>query len=82
MSRSLHLSESEWRESCFAAFDLMRDDPDEGRAIAKQMHQQAIAHRLPVLGTLLSCYWHLRTSSEVILPWPNLSLNELLQCSN
>jgi len=51
MSRSLHLSESEWRESCFAAFDLMRDDPDEGRAIAKQMHQQAIAHRLPVLGT-------------------------------
>ena len=51
MSRSINLPESEWRESCFAAFDLMRDDPNEGRTMAKQMHQQAIAHRLPVLGT-------------------------------
>ena len=51
MTSSLYLSEAEWRESCFVVFDQMRDHPDEGRILAKQMHQQAIAHRLPVLGT-------------------------------
>ena len=44
-------SETEWRESCFLAFDLMRDAPEQGRAIAAAMRRQALARRLPVLGT-------------------------------
>ena len=51
MSSSQYLSETEWRESCFVAFDEMRDNPGEGRILAKKMRQQAIAHRLPVVGT-------------------------------
>jgi len=51
MSSSLYLSETDWQESCFVAFDQMRDNPCAGRVLAREMHQQAISHRLPVLGT-------------------------------
>ena len=51
MSSSLYLSEAEWRERCFVVFDEMRDNPCAGRELAREMHQQAISHRLPVLGT-------------------------------
>ena len=44
-------SETMWRAASFLAFDMMRDTPDEGRKIARQMREQAAAQRQPVLGT-------------------------------
>ncbi|MBC3884815.1 response regulator [Undibacterium griseum] len=51
MGNDFELSDAQMRESCFAAFDLMRDSPEEGRIIASRLRQSAVSHRLPVMGT-------------------------------
>lgn len=45
------VTEDTWRSACFKAFDLMRDQPAEGRRIAAEMAAEARASRSPLPGS-------------------------------